>query len=197
MTEEEQERRRVKPKWLWFSLAALVALMAVIIVPPLVSVSRYKGQITSLISRSLGRPARLSSVHVRLLPRPGFVLYDLVVDDNPAFGAEPVIYANSVTAPIRFLPLWRGRLEISEINVDEASLNLVRTSNGLWNLDSLLETTATNAGKMARRHAPSPVSSAGSDQLPHPLQARCRKASLLSDRYRSFFSGNRSPASGV
>ncbi len=149
MTEEEQERRRAKPKWLWFSLAAVVALLAVLIVPPLVSVSRYKGQIASLISRSLGRPARISSVHVRLLPRPGFVLHDLVVDDNPAFGAEPVIYASSVTAPIRFLPLWRGRLEISEISVDEASLNLVRTADGLWNLDSLLETTATNAGKMA------------------------------------------------
>ena len=148
MTDDEQRRRRAKPKWLWFSLAAVVALLAVVIVPPLVSVSRYKGQITNLIGQSLGRPARLSSVHVRLLPRPGFVLYDLVVDDNPAFGAEPVIHASSVTAPIRFLPLWRGRLEISEISVDDASLNLVRTPEGKWNLDSLLETTATNAGKL-------------------------------------------------
>jgi hypothetical protein len=148
MTEDEQERRRAKPKWLWFSFAAVVALLSVIIVPPLVSVSRYKGQIATLIGRSLGRPARISSVHVRLLPRPGFVLYDLVVDDNPAFGAEPVIHASTVTAPIRFLPLWRGRLEISEISVDEASLNLVRTPDGKWNLDSLLEKTATNAGKI-------------------------------------------------
>lgn len=148
MTEDEQERRRAKPKWLWISLAAVVALLAVVIVPPLVSVSRYKSQITSLIGQSLGRPARLSAVHVRLLPRPGFVLYDLVVDDNPTFGAEPVIHASTVVAPIRFLPLWRGQLEISEISVDEASLNLVRTPDGMWNLDSLLETTATNAGKM-------------------------------------------------
>jgi len=110
MTEDEQQRRRAKPKWLWFSLAAVVALLAVVIVPPLVSVNRYKGQITNLIGQSLGRPARLSAVHVRLLPRPGFVLYDLVVDDNPTFGAEPVIHASTVTAPIRFLPLWRGRL---------------------------------------------------------------------------------------
>ncbi len=148
MTEDEQERRRTKPRWLWFSLAAVIALLAILIVPPLVSVSRYKGQITSLVSRSLGRPVRLSSVSVRLLPRPGFVLYDLVVEDNPTFGAEPVIHANSVTAPIRIWPLWRGRLEISEISVDEASLNLVRTPEGLWNLDSLLESTASNAGKM-------------------------------------------------
>ena len=145
--EDEQERRRTKPKWLWLSLAAVVALLAIVVVPPLVSVSRYKGQITSLLSRSLGRPARLSSVHLQLLPRPGFVLYDLVVEDNPAFGAEPVIHASSVTAPIRIASLWRGRLEISEISVDEASLNLVRTPEGLWNLDSLLASTTSNASK--------------------------------------------------
>jgi hypothetical protein len=149
MTEDGQERRRKRPKWLWLSLAAAVALLAILVVPPLLSVSRYKNQITSLIAQSLGRPVRLSSVHVRLLPRPGFVLYDLIVNDNPTFGAEPVIHASSVTAPIRIWPLWRGRLEISEISVDEASLNLVRTPAGQWNLDSLLESTATNAGKAA------------------------------------------------
>lgn len=147
MMEDEQERRRSRPMWLWLSLAAVVALLAVLIVPPLVSISRFKAQITNLVSRSLGRPARLSSVTARLLPRPGFVLYDLVVDDSPAFGAEPVIHASSVTAPIRIASLWRGRLEISEISVDEASLNLVRTPDGLWNLDSLLASTTTNASK--------------------------------------------------
>jgi hypothetical protein len=147
MREDEQQRRRAMPKWWWFFLAAIVAILAILFVPPLLSVSRYKAQITSLVAHSLGRPVRLSSVSVRLLPRPGFVLTDLVVDDNPTFGAEPVIHANSVTAPIRIWSLWRGRLEISEISVDEASLNLVRAPNGKWNLDSLLETTASNAAK--------------------------------------------------
>src|SRR5665213_3659555 len=86
MTEEEQERRRAKPKWLWFSLAAVVALLAVIIVPPLVSVSRYKRH--------------------------------------------------------------------------------QRRQDG-------------------SRHAPSTVSATGGNQLPHPLQARRRKTSLLAHRCRS------------
>jgi uncharacterized protein involved in outer membrane biogenesis len=149
MREDEQQRRRTMPKWWWFFLAAVVALLAILFVPPFLSVSRYKAQITNLVAHSLGRPVRLSSVSVRLLPRPGFVLTDLVVDDDSAFGAEPVIHANSVTTPIGIWSLWRGRLEISEISVDEASLNLVRTADGRWNLDSLLETPAANAGKMS------------------------------------------------
>jgi hypothetical protein len=112
----------------------------------MVSVSRYKSRITHLIATSLGRPVRLSSVELRLLPRPGFVLTDLSVAEDPAYGAEPVLHANSVTASIRLLSLWRGRLEIGSISVDEASLNLVRSGPGRWNLDPLFRTAVAQTG---------------------------------------------------
>ncbi|MGA7832595.1 MAG: AsmA family protein [Terracidiphilus sp.] len=144
MIEDPQPRQRNR-KRLWLILAALAALLAILIVPPFLSVSRYKASITRLISTSLGRPVRLSSVEVRLLPRPGFVLTDLTVEDDPAYGAEPVLHANTVTASIRLLSLWRGRLELDTISVDEASLNLVRTPLGRWNIDPLLRTASVQA----------------------------------------------------
>jgi hypothetical protein len=144
MTEDAQPRHR-KRKRLWLALAALAAILAILIVPPFLSVSRYKSSITQLISASLGRPVRLSSVEVRLLPRPGFLLTDITVEEDPAYGAEPVLHASSVTASIRLLSLWRGRLEIGAISVDDASLNLVRSAPGHWNLDSLLRTATAHA----------------------------------------------------
>ena len=147
MNEDAQPRQR-KYKQLWLALTALAVLLAILIVPPLVSVSRYKSRITRLISTSLGRPVRLSSVEVRLLPRPGFVLSDLTVEEDPAYGLEPVLHANTVTASIRLLSLWRGHLEIDSISADEASLNLVRTPSSRWNLDPLLR-SATNQAQSA------------------------------------------------
>jgi hypothetical protein len=144
MSEDAQPRHR-KHKRLWIALTALAVLLVILIVPPFLSVSRYKSRITQLISASLGRPVRLSSVEVRLLPTPAFLLSDLTVEEDPAYGAEPVLHANSVTASIRMLSLWRGRLEIDTISVNEASLNLVRTSPGHWNLDSLLRTATAQA----------------------------------------------------
>jgi hypothetical protein len=144
MTEEAQ-RWKKKRRRLWLALAAMVVLLALVIVPPLVSMSRYKSRITRLMSESLGRPVRLSSVELRLFPVPGFVLTDLTVEEDPAYGAEPILHANSVTASIRLLSLWRGRMEIGTISVDEASLNVVRTSQGQWNLDSLFRTAAAKA----------------------------------------------------
>jgi hypothetical protein len=142
MTEETESRQR-KRKRLWLVMAALIAILAILIVPPFLSVSRYKSRITQLISASLSRPVHLSSVEVRLLPRPGFLLTDLTVEEDPAYGAEPVLHASTVTASIRLLSLWRGRLEIGTISVDDASLNLTRSAPGHWNLDSLLRTATT------------------------------------------------------
>src|ERR1035438_5489195 len=154
MTEETQPRQH-NHKRLWLALAALAVILAILVVPPFLSVSRYKSSITHLISASLGRPVRLSSVEVRLLPRPGFLLSDLTVEEDPAYGAEPVLHANTVTASIRLLSLWRGHIELDTISVDEASLNLVRTSSGRWNLDSLLRTataqTQSEAGSAVTR----------------------------------------------
>jgi len=143
----------MRARLVW-ALALMLALLAVLIVPPMVSVSRYRSRITQLLSASLGRPVRLSSVEVRLLPRPGFVLSDLTVEEDPAYGAEPILHANTVTASIRLLSLWRGRLEIGQISVDEASLNLVRNPAGSWNLDSLFRNAAAKSGAPARRPLP-------------------------------------------
>ena len=83
MTEDTQPRQR-KRRRLWLAIAVLAAILAILIVPPFLSVSRYESRITQLISASLGRPVRISSVEMRLLPRPGFLLSDLTVEEDPA-----------------------------------------------------------------------------------------------------------------
>ena len=145
MMSEDVQSRPQGHKRFWLVLALAATLLTVLILPPLVSVSRYKSQITHLMATTLGRPVRLSLVEMRLLPRPGFVLTDLTVDEDPTYGVEPILHANTVTVSIRLFSLWRGRLEIDKISVDEASLNLVRTPEGRWNLDSLFRTAAAKA----------------------------------------------------
>ncbi len=144
MRENSQGRLSGRKK-LWLALSAVAVILALLIVPPFISIRRYQNRVTQLVSASVGRPVRLSSVELRILPRPSFVLTDLVVEEDPAYGAEPILHANAVTASIRLLPLWRGKLEISRISVDEASLNLVRAGDGRWNLDPFFRTATANA----------------------------------------------------
>ncbi|MGC1421690.1 MAG: AsmA family protein [Terracidiphilus sp.] len=156
MTEEAQGRAHWRSK-LWIAALALTILVSVIVIPPLVSITRYKTRIARAMSTSLGRPVRMSGVELRLLPRPEFVITDLIVDEDPTYGAEPVLHANSVTAAIRLFTLWRGRLEINRISVDEASLNLVRTTEGRWNLDTLFRTASHSQAEGVKAGRPIPL----------------------------------------
>ncbi|MGC2475598.1 MAG: AsmA family protein [Candidatus Sulfotelmatobacter sp.] len=119
--------------------AAVIVLMLFVLRP---GASRLKSRIIASISAGVGRPVDLGSVHVRLLPRPGFDLENLVVYDDQAFGPEPMLRASEVTADLRLTSLLRGRIEIARLNLTEPSLNLVHEQGGRWNMEALLERTA-------------------------------------------------------
>jgi hypothetical protein len=120
-------------------VAAAIVLLLFLFRP---GASHLKLRIASSLSSGVGRAVEIGSAHLRLLPRPGFDLENLVVYDDPAFGAEPVLRASDVTAVLRLASLLRGRLEIARLELTEPSLNLVHGENGRWNVEALLERAA-------------------------------------------------------
>ena len=136
---------------------ALVALVALFLIRP--GASRLKSRLIRTISASVGRPVDIGAVHIRLLPRPGFDLENLVVYDDPSFEAEPMVRASEVTADLRLISLLRGKLEISRLDLNEPSLNLAHRPDGRWNLEALVERSAhiplapTAKGKLEPRPA--------------------------------------------
>ncbi|HEY6764702.1 MAG TPA: AsmA family protein [Candidatus Sulfotelmatobacter sp.] len=123
---------------LWLAVLALLLLLFVL--RP--GASRLKARIASSIAAALGRPVEIGSVHLRLLPQPGFELEDLIVYDDSSFGSEPLLRAPEVTAALRLTSMLRGRIEIARLDLTEPSLNLVHEVGGRWNLEVLLERAA-------------------------------------------------------
>ena len=135
---EPREFKMPDTRRMMWVVAVLGALVLMAILPPLINVNRYRRQIQTSISLSLGRPVHMDSVALDLLPMPGFTLQGFVVSEDPEFGAEPVIRANTVRARLRWRSLWRRRVEFSRISLTEPSVNLVRRADGRWNLESIL-----------------------------------------------------------
>jgi len=125
-------------------LAAGVALALVVFVPPMIKLTRFRKSIVEAISGGLGRQVSVREVRLRLFPQPGLQLEGFVVQDDPAFSAEPVLHAEEVTAILRWSSLWRWRPEIGSLTLRSPtgaqpwSLNVVRRQDGQWNLQSLL-----------------------------------------------------------
>jgi AsmA family len=151
--ETEHRSSRGLRRLLYLACAAL-AVSLLVLLPPYISVNRYQRRIATSISDSLGRPVHLDKVTLNLLPMPGFTFQNFVVDEDPAFGSEPTIRANSVRATLRLSSLWTKRVEFSTISFDEPSVNLVHTTAGKWNIQSiLLHTAHIDAAPTAQRRA--------------------------------------------
>ncbi|MGA2903086.1 MAG: AsmA family protein [Candidatus Korobacteraceae bacterium] len=129
-------RRRSSRRMMW---AVVLVFLLALVLPPFINVNRYRGRAAGAISRALGREVTISNIELKLLPRPGVVLYNFLAADDPSYGAEPMLRADTVTAYLRLTSLWRGRLEIGTLDLDNPSLNLVRRADGHWNLEELVE----------------------------------------------------------
>ncbi len=154
---EADDLRADVPVWrrrlLWIG-SALLLLALLILTPPLVNANQYRGKIAESMSKSLGRPVHLDNVSLHLLPTPGFTLQNLVVSEDPAFGAEPTIRANTVEATLRVSSLWHRPVEFSRVRFVEPSVNLVRDAGGRWNLsDVLLNASHVESAPTSQRKA--------------------------------------------
>jgi hypothetical protein len=133
----------------------VLLLLALFVVRPQVGLLHRK--VTESLSMELGRRVEIAAVHIRFLPRPGLELQNLTIHDNSEFGAEPLVRSSDVAAWLRVSSLLRGRIEISSLNLSDASLNLSRNSEGKWNFEELVERASkssaapTTAGKTEPR----------------------------------------------
>src|ERR1700735_3221362 len=127
-----------EPKRVALVAAILLTLLLIAVLPPLISANRFRRRITQSVSASLGRPVHMRDVAFTMLPMPGFTLTDFEVEDDPAFGSEPVIQARTVRVTLPVWSLWRRRGEFSRISLDDPSVNLVHRADGQWNIESIL-----------------------------------------------------------
>ena len=141
MTEMAQEvpvQRAVLLRRLAIGLILVLLVVLLTVLPPLIHIGRYQRRVTAAMTGALGRPVHFDSIAFHLLPLPGLTIQNFVVSENPRFGAEPVLRANTVEARLRLGSLWRRRVEISRIDLQSPSVNLVHLPDGEWNLGGIL-----------------------------------------------------------
>ena len=143
-----------------FLAALLLALLLAVFLPPLIGVTRFERRIATSIGASIGRPVHFERAALSLLPLPGFTLDNFVVEEDPAFGSEPILRAGQVRVTLRLSALWRPRVEFSRISLTAGpsgvapSVNLVHTATGRWNLEGiLLQASRIPAAPTAQRYA--------------------------------------------
>ena len=120
---------RPKARSLLLSLAVLMLLGW--LVPSFIGVERYRHRLAVGLQQALKRPVTFGSISFRLLPRPGFVIDNVVVQEDPAFGAEPFAQVDRIVCDLRWQSLWRPGLDFARLRLESPTLNVVRNPRGV------------------------------------------------------------------
>jgi len=120
------------------SLALLLSGLAAWFIPSYISVGRYRRGLQASLERSLHRHVTFGRVSLQLLPRPGVVIENAVIHEDPSFGFEPFVRVDRIECDVRWQTLLGARLGFSHFRLQHPNINLVRKAGGGWNIERLL-----------------------------------------------------------
>jgi len=130
------------------SLALLLSGIAAWFIPSYISAGRYRRGLQASLERTLHRRVSFGRVSLQVLPRPGFVIENAVIDEDPDFGSEPFVRVDRIECDVRWQTLLGARLNFAHFRLQHPNFNLVRKAGGGWNIGRLL-LASTGAGLTA------------------------------------------------
>jgi uncharacterized protein involved in outer membrane biogenesis len=158
---------------LGIAIAVIVVLLiaAVLIVPHLINVNQYHGQIQSQLEKRLGRQVTLGNMGLRLFP-PAFNVENTTIAEDPHFNTgRPFATADKLAVSVKFWPLLRKQLEVNSLELVHPHIELVRNAQGVWNFASLGQeskpTAAQNAPSQPTQ-TPTPTTTTGPPSTQSP-----------------------------
>jgi AsmA family len=127
-------RRRI----LQLTLAIIVVFLLLGVIAPFINAAAFGTQIQRALQSVLGRKVQIGKVHFTILSGPGFLLEDVSIAEDPRFGLEPFAFVEALNVRVRPDKLLLGRIQISSLQLDRPSLNLVKQPDGTWNFLELI-----------------------------------------------------------
>src|SRR6266851_9970468 len=90
------------------------------------------------LAASFGRPVDVSWFDFSLLDGARIEAHFVSVSDDPHFGNEYFLRADTLAAGLRWTALLAGRFEFGSVSLSRPSLNLARDAEGHWNIERWL-----------------------------------------------------------
>ncbi len=119
-----------------------VLLLIVIALPFVINVNDFRPRIETELSSSLGRQVKVGNLKLSILTG-GVSADDLSIADDPSFSNTPFVRAKSLDVGVQMIPLiFSKSLQITNIELDEPQVILLRSASGKWNFSTLGSKTA-------------------------------------------------------
>ena len=128
-------------KWGSIVIAGLVVIIiaAILIIPRVVDVQKYKPELEKKIAQASGRPFSVSDdLRLSVFPWAGISFSDLQLGNVKGFEEKDFVRIKSFEARIKLLPLLFKDIQVKKFILNEPRMVLVKNKNGRvnWELPS-------------------------------------------------------------
>jgi uncharacterized protein involved in outer membrane biogenesis len=122
-------------RWLkWASLLIILVVLLDVSASLIVRRDRVRRRLNARLEAAFGRPVDVDSYSFSLWGGPTLEANGIRVAENPRFGHEYFLRADSLSVRLRWLSLLRGRFELESLSLTAPILNVVTDEAANWNL---------------------------------------------------------------
>jgi hypothetical protein len=138
-----------KRKWLrWIFILAIVLFAASIGLSRALRTSAARRYLIAHLEASFGRPVDVGRFDFSLLDGARLEANSITISEDPRFGNEYFLRADTLRAGLRWPALLSGRFEFGTLSLSRPSLNLVRNSQGRWNIEQWLPPASPDLSRL-------------------------------------------------
>jgi hypothetical protein len=139
-------RRHGLSRWVkWLVCLLIFMWLADLGVSLLIRHTRLQRRLTARLETVFGRSVEVGSYEFSLWGGPTLEAHTVTFGEDPRFGHEYFLRADSLTVRLRWQSFFHGHMELGAIALESPSLNLVRNAEGDWNVAEWLPKSAGSA----------------------------------------------------
>jgi AsmA protein len=131
------------------TVIVVIVVVAILALPHLIDINQYRGQIQAQLQQRLNREVQLGAMSLAVFPLRTEVK-DVTIRDDPSFGSKvPFAQVGELEVSIALLPLLRKNIEVNNLELKQAKIEIIRNAQGVWNFSTAGGSLAASPAQQA------------------------------------------------
>ena len=114
----------------------LIVVGLAIIIPMLLNIDRYRPQVIAQIQAETGKPVQIGRLDLTILPQVAIRVDDFSMGNPTGFPTGDFVKAKKILAVVNASALLHRSVEITSLELDDLTLNMLEDTHGKWNFEN-------------------------------------------------------------
>jgi uncharacterized protein involved in outer membrane biogenesis len=132
----------------------VIIVGALLVLPHVIDVNQYRGQIQTELQQRLNRPVQLGELSLGVFPL-RVEANNVIIGDDPSYRSTvPFAQVAQLDLSIKLFPLLTKNIEVDSLELKRPRIELIRNAQGVWNFSTVATTPAAPSNTPAKPQQP-------------------------------------------